>query len=160
MRSNRKYKLDDFQWVDFFPGAEPVFETIIPKEIKQKKPKKPLAEVSKNGKTIILSRIIPNQILDKVKKEQKEKISEEEKRARAEKERAEKRKLLAAVMREWSKPKPDETLDDFNSFLLPSPDTVKTKIPSNLLGDVFQLIEFQKNFSNAFGDMQVRYFVF
>lgn len=61
-------------------------------------------------------------------------------------------------MREWSKPKPDETLDDFNSFLLPSPDTVKTKIPSNLLGDVFQLIEFQKNFSNAFGDMQVGYF--
>ena len=52
MRSNRKYKLDDFQWVDFFPGAEPVFETIIPKEIKQKKPKKPLAEVNKNGKTI------------------------------------------------------------------------------------------------------------
>ena len=97
-----------------------------------------------------------NSFLDKVKKEAKEKITEEEKRARAEKERAEKRKLLAAVMREWSKPKPDETLDDFNSFLLPSPDTVKTRIPSNLLGDVFQLIEFQKNFSNAFGDMQVR----
>ena len=50
MRSNRKYKLDDFQWIDFFPGSEPVFETIIPKEIKQKKPKKPLAEVNKNGK--------------------------------------------------------------------------------------------------------------
>ena len=96
-----------------------------------------------------------NSFLDKVKKEPK--ITEEEKRARAEKERAEKRKLLAATMREWSKPKPDETLDDFNSFLLPSPDTVKTKIPSNLLGDVFQLIEFQKNFSNAFGDMQVRH---
>ena len=104
--------------------------------------------------------VFSNHILDKVKKEQKEKITEEEKRARAEKERAERRKLLAAVMREWSKPKPDETLDDFNSFLLPSPDTVKTKIPSNLLGDVFQLIEFQKNFSNAFGDMQVRYFHF
>ena len=52
MRSNRKYKLDDFQWIDFFPAAEPVFETIIPKEIKQRKPKKPLAEVNKNGKII------------------------------------------------------------------------------------------------------------
>ena len=63
MRSNRKYKLDDFQWVDFFPGAEPVFETIIPKEIKQKKPKKPLAEVNKNGKTIIRVSTRLNKIL-------------------------------------------------------------------------------------------------
>ena len=76
-----------------------------------------------------------------MKKEQKE--TEEEKRARVEKARAEKRKLLAAAMREWSKPKPDETLDDFNSFILPSPTTIKTKIPQNLLGNVFQLIEFQ-----------------
>ena len=63
MRSNRKYKLDDFQWVDFFPGAQPVFETIIPKEIKQKKPKKPLAEVNKNGKTIIRVSTRPNKSL-------------------------------------------------------------------------------------------------
>lgn len=140
-RATKKNNLDDFLWLDVFPGDEPKFETIIPKEIKQKKPKKPLVEVNKN---------------DKIKKETKKesKISEEEKRAKIEKERAERRKIFEAAKREWSKPKPDETLDDFNSFLLPPPQSISTKIPHALLGDVFQIIEFHRNFSNAFGDMQ------
>lgn len=139
-RAVKKMKLDSFEWDTVFPGPEPIFETKVPKEIKQKPRKKePLGENKQNGKS---SQKV-------VKKE-----SEEDKKKREAAERVERGKLLRKAQQEWAKQKPDETLDDFRSFLLPPPKTIKTRIPEKFLGDVLQLIEFQKNFASAFGEMQ------
>ena len=56
---------------------------------------------------------------------------------------------------EWKKSKPDETLDDFMSFMLPEPKPIIThRIPGAMIGDVFSVIEFHRIFANAFGEMQ------
>ena len=47
----------------------------------------------------------------------------------------------------------DEVLDDLSEFVLPAPDPVETRIPADLVGDAFAIIEFQKNFATAFGDI-------
>merc|ERR1711892_146077 len=149
-RATKKYRLTQFVWLDHFPGdlIEPVFEVIVPKEVK-KKTKEPLGEVS-NGKEE------QRQKKKEKKISEKEKALQEEKRVAREKaDLEEKKKQHRVALMEWKKPKADETLDDFVSFQLTAPKAIKTRhLPAELLGDAFQVIEFHRIFAHAYGEMQ------
>ena len=49
-RAMKKFKIDKFEWSEHFPGTEPKFEIVIPKDVK----KKPLAEHVQVGSEVLM----------------------------------------------------------------------------------------------------------
>ena len=90
-RAIKKLKLDSFEWSTVFPGAEPVFEKKIPREIKTRK-KEPLGEQNQKSK-------------ENIKKEKNKKESEEERKNREAEQRIERvkqlRKLQQVMNTRW-----------------------------------------------------------
>ena len=44
-------------------------------------------------------------------------------------------------------------LDDLIGCVIPAPEPINTRIPPNLIGEAFQILEFHKIFSSSFGDI-------
>uniref|UniRef100_A0A8C4XE30 Bromodomain adjacent to zinc finger domain protein 1A n=1 Tax=Erpetoichthys calabaricus TaxID=27687 RepID=A0A8C4XE30_ERPCA len=83
------------------------------------------------------------------KKEEKERLKVEKEKER-EKLREEKRKY-AEYLKQWSKRREDMECDDLK--MLPSPLSVKTRLPPDLFGDALMVLEFLRAFGELF-DLQ------
>ncbi|XP_069391303.1 bromodomain adjacent to zinc finger domain protein 1A isoform X2 [Paralichthys olivaceus] len=97
---------------------------------------------------------------EKMKEEQRKRFEEEKQRRREEKEHRklekerereklkEEKKKYAERLKLWNKPREDMECEDLKE--LPSPDPVRTRLPSELFGEALMILEFLRAFGEVF----------